>query len=396
MFRHFIAVLILAATPAAAQDQPSISTRIARDGLAATETYMTAAAPDATTQFALGGVRFLRAIEKTLQMRWRLGINAKRTELPILRLPIPSNPNPDPFTPDAIRTLFAALIDDMNSARAPLDSITDSDTVDLPIDIQDLWFDVNMNGTRDKNEALTDIAGIALTGRTLGPQGDPILHFDTADAAWLAAYTHFLSAFAELGLAFDPTDQIARVADSAEFMDQIAADTPWSNALDMQFGQQIDRAAMIYLALQQQPDARHTRAARQNLLAMIAQNRILWTRIAAETDNSGEWIPGDSQDQGLGLPVPKGTGAKWLAVLDDAEALLNGTRLIGHWRMRQGAGINLRKLLENPIPVDIAEWVHGIALLPFAEEGERVSPGNWFDFQRMMRGDSMLFVVFLN
>ncbi len=164
----------------------------------------------------------------------------------------------------------------------------------------------------------------------------------------------------------------------------------------MQFGQQIDRLAMIYFALQQQPDPAHTRATRDHMLAMIAANRVFWARVALETDNSGEWIPNDTQDQGLGLPVPKGTDARWLAVLDDAEALLQGTKLIPHWRLREGAGINLKSLLENPVPVDLAEWAHGIGLLPFAEEGTRISAENWWAFERLMRGDSMLFVVFLN
>lgn len=393
MFRSVIAALFLAASSAAAQDI-DVSQSIADTGLAATEARLTAS--DASTRFALGGVRFLRAIERTLQTRWRMGINAEYTELPVLRLPVPPNPNPEGFTPDAIEALFTTLIQDLANAREPLIGITDTDQVDLPVALRDLWFDINMNGTRDTGESVADIAGRLLTGRPVGAAEIPVIRFDTADAAWLAAYTHFLSAFAELVLAFEPTEQIARVIASSKAMDDLAADTPFRNALDMQFGQQIDRVAMIYFALQQQPDPAHTRAARQQLSAMIAQNRTLWTRVAAETDNTGEWIPNDTQQQGLGLTVPPGTGAQWQAVLADAEALLNGTKLIPHWRLREGAGINLKMLLENPVPVDLAEWVHGIGLMPFAEEGERISPDNWFAFERMMRGDAILFVMFLN
>jgi len=393
MIRTLLSALILSASAAAAQGF-DVSKSIAETGLAATEARLTA--DDATTRFALGGVRFLRAIEATLQTRWRLGINAERTQLPILRLPVPANPTPEPFTPDAITGLFSTLVADLDDARAPLLEIADSDAVDLPITITDLWFDVNMNGTRDPAESVTDIGGLAMTGRTVTIIDAPVIHFDTADAAWLAAYTHFLTGFAQLVLAFDPTESIARVNESSDRMNLLAADTPYLNALDMQFGRDLDRMAMIYFALQQQPDPTHTRAAHGAFLSMIVQNRVFWDRVAQETDNIGEWVPNDNQQQALGLPVPEGTGARWEAVLSDAEDLLNGTKLIPYWRLREGAGLNMKKLFETPVPVDLAEWLQGVGLLPFAEEGERVSIENWRAFERMLRGDAMLFVFFLN
>ena len=85
-----------------------------------------------------------------------------------------------------------------------------------------------------------------------------------------------------------------------------------------------------------------------------------------------------------------------MAVLGDAEALLNGDKLIPHWRLRGGAGLNLKRMFEDPVPVDLAEWIHGIGLLRYAEAGERVAPDSWLDFERLVRGDSLMFVVFLN
>jgi len=396
MLRRLVAALVLTALPAAAHAQ-DIPARIAYDGLAPTEAWLAGLdAPDADQRFALGSVRFLRAIEKTLQTRWLLGINADRTELPVLRLPVPANPNPQPFTPDAIQTLFEDLITDLAAARAPLQSIGDHDAVSLSLPLWSLWFDINMNGIQDDGEALMNVAGRALTGRGVNRTTDPVITFDTADAAWLAAYTHFLSAFAELVLAFEPSEQIARVSEAAARMDGLAADSQYQSGFDMLFGQQVDRLAMVYFALKQQPDPAHTKAAHGHLIEMIAHNRIFWTRVSAETDNNGEWIPNDNQQQGMGLRVPPGTGERWLAVLGDAEALLTGEKLIPHWRLRGGAGLNLRKMFENPAPVDLAEWIHGIGLLPYAEEGERIAQDNWLDFERLVRGDSLMFVIFLN
>lgn len=389
-----LAALWLTALPAVAQD--AITDRLRDEGLAPTEAYLAGVeAPDATERFALGAVRFLRGIEKTLQTRWLLGINAARTELPVLRLPVPANPDPQPFTPDAIEALVTDLIADLDAARAPLLEIGDGDGVSLPVALDDLWFDINLNGARDEGEGLVNVAGRALTGRGMDTAG-AVVTFDTADAAWLAAYTHFLSAFAELVLAFEPTEQIGRVIDASREMDALAGDTPYLNAMDMQFGRQVDRIAMVYFALKQQPDAEHTMAAHGHLLRMIAQNRVFWERVAAETDDTGEWVPNDAQTQALGLRVPEGTGARWLAVLDDAEALLNGEKLIPFWRLRAGAGLNLKRMFEEPVPVDLAEWVHGIGLMRYAEEGERVTRDSWLDFERLVRGDSALYVVFLN
>ena len=396
MFRYSLAILICTALPAWAQVH-DITDRLRDDGIAPTEAYLAALPdPDPTERFALGGVRFLRAIEVTLQTRWRMGFNAARTELPVLRLPVPPNPSPEPFDPAAITALFTQMLPDMDAARAPLLTIGDNDAVSLPIRLDEMWFDINMNGTRDEGEGLVNVAGLALTGRGMDADRLPPLVFDTSDAAWLAAYTHLLAAFSELVLAFDPTEQIARIATSSAEMNALAADTPYVNAMDMQFGQQVDRIAAIYLSLRQPPDGEHTRAAREHLLQMIAQNRVFWSRVAAETDNNGEWIPNDLQQQGLGLEVPAGTGARWLAVLDDAEKLLNGEVLIPYWRLRQGAGLNLQSMFEDPIPVDIAEWVHGVGLMRYAEEGQRLARDNWLDFTRLARGDTMMFVVFLN
>jgi len=388
-----LAAVFLSGSAADAQDR-SLSDLIATRGLAAAEAAVAEPA-DASERFALGGIRFLRAIEATLQTRWRLGLNADRSEVPVLRLPIPPNPAPDSFRPEDFEAMFAGLVADMAAARAPLAEIGDADAVGLSVSLDDLWFDIDADGARDPGEGLTEVAGLALTGRPLqGPS--PTIRFDTADAAWLAAYTHFLAAIGELVLAFEPTSQIARVAEASAAMDALAANTPYPNGFDTMFGQQIDRIATLYFSLRQQPDPAHTRAARRHMLTMIAENRVFWARVAAETDNTGEWVPNDAQDQALGLPVPQGTGARWQAVLADAEALLLGEKLIPHWRFRTGAGINLMRLMENPVPVDLAEWVHGIGLLPFVEEGTRIDPRNLRDFDRLMRGDSFLYVLFLN
>ena len=197
-------------------------------------------------------------------------------------------------------------------------------------------------------------------------------------------------------LAFPPADAIERVMSASSDIKALAGDAPPVNALDYQFSTEVDLAAMIYLALKQQPDGNHTRSAREHLLRMIQLNRVFWDRVEAETDNDAEWIPNARQQSALGLPLPPETAKTWQAVLSDAEDLLEGRKLIPFWRFSSAAGINLKRLLEDPARVDVIEWIHGMGALPYGEKGERLSSFNWREFTFLMRGDSMLFVLFLN
>ncbi len=396
MLRHAITALFFSAAAAAAQDSAGIARVLSEDGLAAAAEQLSGA-DTPQDRFALGGVLFLRAIEKTLQTRWRHGLQASsRMMMPVLRLPVPDNPSPEPFRPEMIAGIFSTLIDDLAAARAALSGIGDDDQVALILPLREIWFDIDGDGARGTGEGLLQVAGWVLTQRMAAGRSDPVIRFDTADAAWLVAYTHLLSALAEGVLAFDPTDQIIRVQQAARDLDAIAADTNYASGFDMIFGAQVDMAAIAFYALQQQPDAAHTRAARAHLLAMIRNSRLFWTRAEAETDNAAEWIPNARQDSALGVRVPPQTGPTWLAVLQDAEDLLEGRKLIPFWRVRRGAGLNLRRMFEDPAPVDPVGWLQGLAFLPYIEEGERVSPASWREFERMLRGDAALFAVWLN
>ncbi len=388
-------ILTLAATPTLGE---TLSQEIGRNGLAATETRLAGlAAPTNEELFALAGLRFLGGVEAALQLRWQTGVQADWSELPILRLPIPENPEARAFAAADFTTLLTWLDADMEAARAALDALGDKPFA-LDIRLADLWFDINGNGARDTGEDIAAVTGQALGGgRMIGGQvTDPVITFDTADAAWLSAYTHFLSGFAATALAYDPEPAIQRILDSSRAIYALWGETPPTNAMDMMFGRQVDRAAMVLHALSQTPDRALAQDAYGHFTAMIAENRRFWARVALETDNSGEWVPNDSQTSGLGLTMPPGTGARWQAVLADAEKLLDGEVLIPHWRFGAEAGINLKKMFDDPPPVDLITWIQGEGFLPYAEKGPRMSMAAWNDFADFVQGDALLFAVFLN
>ncbi|MFD2857624.1 hypothetical protein ACFSZS_26825 [Seohaeicola zhoushanensis] len=128
-------------------------------------------APTPTERFALGGVRFLRAIEATLQLRWRMGMSGRTMDLPVLRLPVAENPNPEPFDPKFVEVMATDLLARMAEAEAPLDGIADADEVALRVNLADLWFDVNMNGARDKGEGVIEIAAGTVLPRRFRSSG---------------------------------------------------------------------------------------------------------------------------------------------------------------------------------------------------------------------------------
>jgi len=393
--RSIALTLVLLASPLSAE---TLSEEIARTGLAPTETRLAAlTSPSNEDLFALAGLRFLGGIEQALQLRWKTGVQADWSELPILRLPIPENPNAIPFQAADFTALIRNLDVDMEASREALAQLGDKPFA-LPIRVADLWFDINANGTREPGEGLAEVTGLTLGGgRMIGVQvQDPVITFDTADAAWLSAYTHFLSGFASTALAYDPEPAIQRVLDSSKAIYALWGSTPPNNAMDMMFGRQVDRVAMILHALSNTPDTALAQDAYGHFLSMIQENRRFWTLVALETDNAGEWVPNDNQVSGLGIMMPPGTGERWKAVLADAEKLLKGEVLIPHWRFGAEAGINLKKAFENPPPVDLVTWIQGEGLLPYAEKGPQMSMQSWRDFEDFVQGDAMLFAVFLN
>jgi hypothetical protein len=83
-------------------------------------------------------------------------------------------------------------------------------------------------------------------------------------------------------------------------------------------------------------------------------------------------------------------------VLAEAEAVLKGDLLIPHWRLGDGAGINLAKAMQNPPEIDIIAIIQGEGVLPFLEEGTRMSGRSLTQFQRMLGGDAGLYMIIFN
>lgn len=406
---------LIAVSAAQADTPPDISDLLQEKGIAGTQTHLASLAePSPSTDMALAAVTFLRGIERAYQARWRIGENTPLGQmlgLPVLSTQLPENPAPQQMEAGFLRELAQGLIDDMTATRAALKGV-DKDAA-LPLRPESIWFDVNANGQQDDGEALAEFMprqfGIPVAGT--GPSQDgpdapatpAEVRFDAADAEWLRAYTHMLSGFAEFVLAFDPDTALQARLDmqgalEAQWRESFANDlSPGIFSREAaEFGPVADDIAVILDMLRHDPDPARILAARQHMRDMIAANRGFWASVAAETDNDREWIPNDNQQSALGFNLPQGTGPMWLAVLDEAEAVLDGELLIPFWRFAPGYGINLAKWFENPSALDPIGWIQGASALPYADKGN-ISRGDMIDqFQMMIGRDAGLYMVLLN
>lgn len=396
MRRLLAAVLITTAAAPALADDTATSALIAAEGLGAARAALEAEAPSPDRDMALAAVTFLGGIEGSYQSRWDSGLTEIGLPLPVLGTPLAPNPNPAPLTPDYVNRLAADLGAAMQATRAALPEAGSDGAVVLKL--SDIWFDIDRNGTRTEEESLLWLAGFP---RALMDETAPdTVRFDAPDAHWLRAYTHLIEGSTTLIRAFDPEPELARAlalraAIAAQHAELVPADPPPSYGF-FDYEMFADTAAVVLNTLRHQPDPALIAETEAHARAMIAANRDFWTAVAAETDNDREWIPNDAQQQALGLEIPPGTGAAWVAVLADAEKVLNGDLLVPFWRFAPGNGVDLRKWLDAPAPIELIDWIQGTAALEYAGSGAVIDGEAWSQFLSISGGNAGLYMVMFN
>lgn len=200
--------LVLCATTALSENTPSA---LAKDGLEKTIAQLVN--DPAANGFETGMLMTLRAVEKTFQARYEYGIGNGLTGFPFSRRGARNiqNPNAKPQTPETISKITAHFVDDIAQARLTLEKAEVAGIKPFEMTLQDIWFDVNANGTHDQGEdAFATLGPLILGNRSYGEltkTGDLpqlTIRFDAADHAWLSAYTNMLSGLGNLVMAFDP------------------------------------------------------------------------------------------------------------------------------------------------------------------------------------------------
>jgi hypothetical protein len=367
------------------------------DGEAALAAMVAANATNADAQLGLGVIRFMQAIEHLSQGLYRYGLKSPESFMvPVLRLPVPENPNPQPITYADFRRLIGTYVADLALAEATLAEVEARD-VTLVLDLKKLRYDVDGDGTVTDNERFFTVIQRVSGMREPNMPASLTFAFDAGDVLWLRAYSHVLMAFGEFLLAYDWQESF----DASFFHFFPAMQSPFRDAIAPPSGTINDEIAPIadvvsFLHIRwpvSEPDRMAT--ARTHLKRMIALSRESWDVIEAETDDDREWIPNARQTSPFAtLQVDAERIAAWHQVLDEADAVLDGEKLIPHWRFHQG--FNLRRVFEEPQPFDLVLWLTGPAALPYLEDGPVTTPEDWARMTEAFQGRFGLFAIWVN
>lgn len=395
-----------ASFPAMAEDRPSADRLLQSGETARAETafaeYLKDHPDDAQARFELGVVQVIRSVERLAQSLHGYGLQGARSAPPFLRLPVPPNPEPEPVTYAKLRKVYERLLEDLSRAQETLEQVGDAE-VRLPLHFGLIRLDLNGDGKADADETLWKIyARITRQERRITDEQaeEFVIAFDRGDVYWLRGYCHLLMGLDEFILAHDWQKAFERTAQ----LFFANPETPHKFLQETPQGQRglaspwiADAIALIHLIDFPVEEPQRMKSALGHLQAMIEMSRKSWKAIEAERDDDHEWIPNPRQTGVIpGVRVTEEMVAAWREFLDEAEAILQGKKLVPHWRIADGRGVNLRRIFTEPRRFDLVLWVQGSAAGPYLEKGPLTQPDFWGRLRRTFRGQFVGFAVWFN
>ncbi|MER9759473.1 hypothetical protein [Mesorhizobium sp. M0138] len=375
-------------------------------------TLESAAKGDPASAYAAGAGEFFTALEILAGGLHRHGFESPQSfMLPLMRLPIPDNPNPEPLTYEQFRAILVAFRDRLETSAATLGSVPADAGIGMVVDLTHAGIDLNEDGAIAPDESMAAIMASLSRGGISSDGAAPSLtfRFDRADGFWLQGYAEFLMAQADFWLAHD----FRTMFDGSFHMLFPRAKLPLQDVLVPPAGDMgssifssewriADFISMVHLVNWPVVEPERRQAARRHLFEMIRLSRQDWKAIRAETDNDREWLPGPQQkgeNPLTGLEVGEEQVEAWLATLTMAEDLLEGRKLLPHFRITvsTGQGINMKRFFEEPKPFDLVLSITGPAIAPYLESGEIVTSGEFDQIQRQFGGGGFLtFALWFN
>jgi hypothetical protein len=360
---------------------------------------------DNEARFGLGMIRFAEAIENFGQRQYRYGLRAPpNTMFPFFRLPVPLNPSPQEATYEKQRESLQSLLDDLSKVEATLAPMTASETK-IVIDLNAVQFDFSGDRKADSSETLGSILA-AMGSRGAHPaqneSGPFEVKFDNSDALWLRGYCHLLSASLEFVLAYDWRNTFERTA--GLFYPRVTPPPFGANphfasrreGFMADYGEITDFAVLIHEIRWPLIEPARLQAAHAHLKQAVAMSRASWNSILAETTDDREWIPGPQQKNGVvtSMSVRQATVDGWLHALDDFDAVLDGKRLLPHWRFSQG--FNFKRVFFEPRDFDLVLWAAGYSAVPYLEDGPTLSLSDWNEWNRGFNGNFLAYAIWFN
>ena len=83
-----------------------------------------------------------------------------------------------------------------------------------------------------------------------------------------------------------------------------------------------------------------------------------------------------------------------MVFLGEFDQLLQGKKLIPHWRLDKG--IDVRRVFLEPRPFDPILWAQGSAALPYLEDGPMTDGQTWNRLMSMFEGNFLGYAVWFN
>lgn len=397
----FTMAFALLATPLQAKDRLNdyLSAGKFDEGIAYYTKKVDRKRPRAAHVFSLALLQFIDGIENLTQGFYKYGLNAETGQdlgVPFFRIPVPVNPNPAKVTGAEVR----ALLDDFYKSMEQVDNTLqkmNKKGFEVKVNLGHIRMDYNADGKVEEQEYFHVIYSFYNRNATqkLAKGGPFTIQFDHGDAYWLKGYSHLLMGLVDFFLTFDGSP-IFKYGGHLFFK---KADTPYQklikglgNQRDSQF---MDIIAMVH-AFQLKPIApQRCQRARQHFKQVLELSRVTWKLINAEKDNEMEWLPNAKQTSVTGTKISEEMIKGWHEFLDEAEQILDGKKLIAHWRI-EDQGINLKKVFENPPVLDIVFIAHGVGVFPYLEKGTFTSQRTWRRLSQIFRGDFLGFAVWIN
>lgn len=352
---------------------------------------------DQQARFGLGVLQFVGAVERLGQNFYRYGLqdtsNTIGRVLPLLRLPVPQNPNSETLTYEDSRRILQTFIDDLATADETLAKVDDPH-VKLPLQVTQVK--LNFAGS---DSPPVELQKILLTMRAVREGRQLFVVFDRADVTWLRGYCHLLSAMCEFVLAhdgreiFNATAQLffRQVKSPFPFLQQGRRVLDWNNQFDV-----VDAIAFIHLIRMPVQEPERMKVALDHLKAVLEYSRQMWQLVLAETDDDHEWIPNPKQQGELGLSVTQEIIDSWLLATSEGSQVLEGKRLVPFWRGNETRGVNLYRVFAEPKAFDLVLWIQGTAAAPYLEQGTLTRPEVWRRMQQVFRGDFIIFALWFN
>ncbi|TWT38258.1 hypothetical protein KOR34_32270 [Posidoniimonas corsicana] len=402
--------LFLAATAAAqAQERPAIDQQLndgqlqaAADALAE---HLDNSPDDDLARFQLGTVQFLQAVERLSQAGVRYGARTQAGWIPFLRVGAAAGnkDNAQVVRYEDLRAMIERFQSDVQTAEQTLAQVDDDD-LHWDLNFDRVAMDADGDGRIADSERLDVTFRVLMNRRQQNDRGKPmVVGFDSADVYWMRGYCHAVMAMADVVLAYDQQDLFERTAHAffanpdTEFANERGEVEPLHRRGIFNTEDLSDFVAAVHLLNFKLREPARLRDARDHLLTMTDLSRASWKLIQAEDDNHLEWIPGaDQQSVITNLNVSAARIEAWHTFLDEAEAILNGEKLVPFWRRGFEGGVNINRVLTDPRDLDVVLWVQGTAALPYLERGELSSKRSWDQLQRVFRGDFLGFALWVN